>query len=196
MMNHIDLSTVLRQTVACDLYSNLVTRPTGAAIRNEIERLIADARSEALTIIDFSHVAMIDFSCADEVIAKLLLRYCCENAPRDAYFLFRGLTDDHWDAIDAVLERHGLALAIEQDERVRVVGVLPDAERQAWEAVYQLGPASADAVATSLGETVASVHAALDELARRRRVMNLGGRYVAVGARRANGGGGGGGRQH
>ena len=26
MMNHIDISSVLRQTLACDLYSNLVTR--------------------------------------------------------------------------------------------------------------------------------------------------------------------------
>ena len=72
-MNHIDLSSVLRQTLACDLYSNLVTRPTGAAVRGQIE---ADARAtpvaRALTVIDFSHVSMIDFSCADEVVAKLL----------------------------------------------------------------------------------------------------------------------------
>ena len=36
MINHIDVSVVLRGTV-CDLYSNLVTRPTGAAVRAEIE---------------------------------------------------------------------------------------------------------------------------------------------------------------
>ena len=30
MIHHIDVSTVLRRAV-CDLYSNLVTRPTGAA---------------------------------------------------------------------------------------------------------------------------------------------------------------------
>ena len=195
-MNHIDLSTVLRQTVACDLYSNLVTRPTGAAIRNEIERLIADARSGALTVIDFSHVSMIDFSCADEVIAKLVLRYCAENAPRDAYFLFRGLTEDHWDAIEAVLERHGLALAIEQEDGIHVVGVLPDAERRTWEVVYQLGPAGAEAIATALGGEAEAVRAALDALARRRLVMNLGGRYLAVGSGRVAGGGTGGGRQH
>jgi len=32
MMMHIDLSSVLRQTVSCELYSNLVTRPTGANV--------------------------------------------------------------------------------------------------------------------------------------------------------------------
>ena len=76
-MHHIDLSSVLRQTLACDLYSNLVTRPTGAAVRTQIELLLGDpdATTRALTIIDFSQVSMIDFSCADEVVAKLLMRY-------------------------------------------------------------------------------------------------------------------------
>ena len=32
MISHIDVSTVLEASV-CDLYSNLVTRPTGAAVR-------------------------------------------------------------------------------------------------------------------------------------------------------------------
>jgi hypothetical protein len=36
---HIDVGTVLRGTV-CDLYSNLVTRPTGAAVRTAIERQV------------------------------------------------------------------------------------------------------------------------------------------------------------
>jgi len=107
MMMHIDVSSVLRQTVSCELYSNLVTRPTGAAVRTQIEALLADSRERSLTVIDFSHVGMIDFSCADEVIAKLLLRYAnAEREDREAYFLFRGVTDDHWDAIETVLERN------------------------------------------------------------------------------------------
>lgn len=39
MMVHIDVGTVLRGTV-CDLYSNLVTRPTGAAVRSAIEQQV------------------------------------------------------------------------------------------------------------------------------------------------------------
>ena len=55
MTNHIDLGVVLRQTLSASLYSNLVTRPTGRAVRTEIERLL-DARTDAraLAIIDFS----------------------------------------------------------------------------------------------------------------------------------------------
>src|SRR4051812_4922242 len=125
MMMHIDVSTVLRQTLSCELYSNLVTRPTGAAVRTQIEALLADSRERSLTVIDFSHVGMIDFSCADEVVAKLLLRYvAAERQDREAYFLFRGVTDDHWDAIEAVLERHGLALVLETIDGARIVGMV------------------------------------------------------------------------
>lgn len=184
-MNHIDLSTVLRQTVSCELYSNLVTRPTGAAVRNEIERLIGEMRERSLTIIDFSHVSMIDFSCADEVIAKLLLRYCAGAPPLETYFLFRGLTDDHWDAIETVLERHGLALALEREDGVHVVGVLPEDERRAWDTVYRMGhPAAVEDLAAVLGQDPSVVRRALDALWRRRLVMTTDGGYVAVGGLR------------
>ncbi len=180
-MNHIDLSRVLRQTMSCELYSNLVTRPTGAAVRTEIERLLAAARERTLTIIDFTHVSMIDFSCADEVIAKLLLRYCAESPPQEAYFLFRGVTDDHWESIEAVLERHGLALAIEQADGIHLVGVLTDEERVAWEAVARLGRTEAEALALSLGSEPAAARRTLDALWRRRLVMKVEDSYVAVG---------------
>jgi hypothetical protein len=183
-MNHIDLSSVLRQTVACELYSNLVTRPTGAAVRDEIERLLSDTRERTLTVIDFSQVSMIDFSCADEVIAKLLLRYAIEDPPREAYFLFRGVTDEHWEAIEAVLERHHLALLVEHADGVRVVGYLPDDERRAWETVQRLGRVAPQRLAAVLGAESAAVARALRGLQRRRLVMQVGEDYVVVGAHR------------
>jgi hypothetical protein len=183
MMNHIDVSSVLRQTISCDLYSNLVTRHTGAAVRGQIEQLLdnAHAREVELTVIDFSHVAMIDFSCADEVIAKLLIRYADDESPRPAYFVFRGVSEDHWDAIEAVLERHALALVLEEDDGPRVVGVISDDERRTWETVYRLGLADADAAAEELAADPVQVRRSLDALWRRRLIMNVGGRYMAVG---------------
>lgn len=183
-MNHIDLSSVLRQTVACDLYSNLVTRPTGAAVRDEIERLLSESHDRTLTVIDFSQVSMIDFSCADEVIAKLLLRYAADDSPREAYFLFRGVTEEHWEAIESVLERHGLALVLEQADGVRVVGQLPDDERRVWDAVQHLGRAAPTKLAEMLNAELKAVQRALHGLRRRRLVMQLGEDYVVVGAHR------------
>ena len=180
-MNHIDLSSVLRQTLACDLYSNLVTRPTGAAVRSQIEQLLNESDERALTVIDFSQVSMIDFSCADEVVAKLLIRYSSDDPPRDAYFLFRGVTEDHRDAIETVLERHGLALALEQDDGIEVMGVLSDGERKAWEASYRLGRANADDVAMEIQSDPDDARAALEQLCRRRLMMRVDDDYVAVG---------------
>lgn len=183
-MNHIDISSVLRQTLACDLYSNLVTRGTGRAVRELIEQLLSESSDRALTVIDFSQVSMMDFSCADEVIAKLLIRYVSDDAPRNAYFIFRGVTEDHRDAIDAVLERHGLALAIEAADRIELMGVISDAERKVWDASYQLGRAPAADVARHVDADLAEALLALDALCRRRLMMRVDDDYVVVGGAR------------
>jgi hypothetical protein len=184
MMMHIDVSSVLRQTLSCELYSNLVTRPTGAAVRTQIEALLGDSRERTLTVIDFSHVGMIDFSCADEVVAKLLLRYVAEEREnREAYFLFRGVTEDHWDAIEAVLERHGLALVLESADGTgaHVGGIVNDRERDAWNKVYEMGRAAAADLASALGAPAADCERLLETLHRRRLLMRLEDGYIAVG---------------
>jgi len=184
MMMHIDVSSVLRQTLSCELYSNLVTRPTGAAVRTQIEALLADSHERTLTVIDFSHVGMIDYSCADEVVAKLLLRYvAAERADQEAYFLFRGVTEDHWDAIETVLERHGLALVMEgvDGSAAHIGGIVDDRERTAWNKVYELGRAAAADLATAIGVPASDCARLLDALHRRRLLMRLDDDYVAVG---------------
>lgn len=186
MINHIDLSSVLRRTV-CDLYSDLVTRPTGAAVRDGIEKQLAELGDRTLTVIDFSHVGLLDYSCADEIVAKLLMRYCPTTAgdhpPRDAYFVFRGVSDSHLDAIEAVLERHGLAIVAQTgDGTVMLVGSVDDGERRAWEALCRLGSAAATELARETGLDPAHVDSVLDALCRRRLAMRFGEGYVAVGA--------------
>jgi hypothetical protein len=184
MTNHIDLGTVLRQTLSANLYSNLVTRPTGRAVRTQIELLLESARLEGarsdrpLAVLDFSHVAMIDFSCADEVIAKLLLSY---GQDHEAYFVFRGMTDDHWDAIETVLERHGLALVVERDSGMELVGVLEDRELRAFQAIKRRGRAECWEVAGDLGEPEPALRHALDRMWHRRLIMRSGDSYMPVG---------------
>lgn len=103
--NHIDVCSVLRHAVS-ESYSNLVTRPTGVAVRVYIEAQILAARECAVTEIDFSQVGMMDFSCADEIVAKLVMQH--EQGPPT--FVFSGLSESHIEAIDVVLERHGMSL--------------------------------------------------------------------------------------
>lgn len=185
MIHHIDLSTVLRRTV-CDLYSNLVTRPTGAAVRTAIEMQLAELGGRTLTVIDFSNVNLLDYSCADEVVAKLLLPYCQEQPPREAYFVFRGVSECHLDALDAVLERHGLAIVLQlHDGAHQLVGAVGEEERTIWEALGRLGPAEAGELAEALAAERARVESLLDALCRRRLAMRLPPElYAAVGGNR------------
>lgn len=197
--HHIDIGTVLRGAV-CSLYSNLVTRPTGAAVRTEIERVIAEVGGRTVTVIDFAQVTLLDFSCADEIVAKLMLKWCAP-LPADAvgealvqhgtaagYFVFRNLRDHHLDAVEAVLERHGLAIVALIDGRAQIVGEVDAAERAAWEALHGVAPADAAALAACLAATagspddVAGCAALLERLARRRLVMPASdGRWLPVG---------------
>ena len=71
MIQTICLGHVLREAVTTP-YRNLVTRPTGAAVRGRIERTMRDSGCH-VALLDFSDVELLDLSCADEIVAKLLL---------------------------------------------------------------------------------------------------------------------------
>jgi hypothetical protein len=125
---------------------------------------------------------MIDFSCADEVVAKLLLRYCDDLPPREAYFIFRGVSEAHWDAIEVVLEQRGLALVAEDEHGIELRGALTDRERQTWEVVRRRGHAASAEVAEDIGTDDADAEQVLVALHRRRLVMPVDGGYAVVGA--------------
>jgi hypothetical protein len=53
---------------------DLVTRPSGQAIRERVERDIEKELEGAVVALDFSKIGVIDYSCADEIVAKLVSR--------------------------------------------------------------------------------------------------------------------------
>ena len=165
----IDVGTVLRGTV-CDLYSNLVTRPTGAAVRTAIEQQVQDVGEPVVTTIDFSQVSLLDFSCADEIVAKLLLRYSAEDGPR-GYLLFSGIQEDHLDPIETVLEHHQLAMVSWFQGTAELFGCVDESERLHWETVRDHGPLSAESVAMMLGRETAESADTLERLRQRRLLM-------------------------
>jgi hypothetical protein len=164
----IDVGGLVRRTVAT-LYSHLVTRPTGRAVRVAIESQLAEAGDTSCSLIDFSEVTVLDFSCADEVVAKLLSRYLHDDRPREAFFVLRGVIERHREPIEAVLERHGLAAVASHGRRCELLGRWTGVEGQVWEAVEQRGrlaPASLPALFPEGDQ-----RAALDGLVRRRLVF-------------------------
>lgn len=170
MTRHIDVHMVLRGTV-CDLYSNLLTRPTGAAVRAAIEALLAEGHPPTITTLDFTHVKLLDFSCADEIVAKLLMRHVESALVDDRYMCFRGMREDHLDAVEAVLERRALALVWDRDGSLELLGRIDADERRHWDVVRDAGPLTADSVATTLGASTSETEVHLENLWRRRLLM-------------------------
>ena len=177
----IDVGTVLRSTV-CDLYSNLVTRPTGAAVRGAIERQVIEIGAPVVTTIDFSQVELLDFSCADEIVAKLLLKYSQPEGPISGWLLSRGIRDAHRDPIETVLERHNLALVAWNEHGAHLLGMVSDEERDTWHAVYDCGPVWADVIARTCRVTLPEAESRVQLLNRRRLLMLRDDGYAVPGA--------------
>ena len=134
----IDVSRLVERSVA-SLYSHLVTRPTGRAVRMAIEtQLVEGSRDRALSLIDFSEVRVLDFSCADEVVAKLILRFMKAEGGRQAFFVFQGVGDQHRDPIEAVLERHDLATVAETGpRRFELLGRRSERAARVWKVLEE-----------------------------------------------------------
>jgi len=181
MISHIDVSTVLKRSV-CDLYSNLVTRPTGAAVRIGIEHHLDEIGDKSLAVLDFSHVGLLDFSCADEIVAKLLMQYVSVDIPRrEVYFVFCGMSESHMDAIEAVLERHSLALVTQlADGASQLVGNVDGEQRRAWEKICEMGSALPADLAIATGVPRETAERLLETLWRRRLVIRQESGYFPV----------------
>lgn len=171
-MTRIDLKDILQQTVS-GVYGDLVTRRTGQAVRGGIERVLERVDREQVSAIDFGTVRCLDLSCADEIVGKLLLQY-----GRVRYFILVGLDEGHRDAIEAVLERHDLAVVARDRAGVlRLLGAIPEQVRRAFHALVTSGTPGAETIATALAVPPDAARALLDDLLAHRVVLEDGGDF-------------------
>lgn len=157
----IPLDALLRDATAAD-YRNLVTRPTGAAVRDRVvDTLRGEPRTEAL--LDFSRIGLVDFSCADEVVAKLVA--AIHDLPVTRVIL-HGVSEDQAEAIDHALARHGLAvMALEVGSgRPRLLGEVPTDWRLAFDVLAGRGPSEVESIASQLAWETARARRACDGL--------------------------------
>lgn len=161
MIETFRLHQLLRETVSAP-YRCLVTRPTGAAIRSRIEQALADSAC-VTALLDFAEVEVIDFSCADEVIAKLVLAQHTSAGP---FVVLQGLTEPQLEAVEHVLNHRQLAVAALGDARGRpaLLGCADADARTAFSAVCEEGSADPDSLAQRIGWSRERAAAALDTL--------------------------------
>ncbi|HUF76987.1 MAG TPA: hypothetical protein VMM35_11950 [Longimicrobiales bacterium] len=153
----IDVGQVLQHTVA-SLYAHLVTRPTGRAVRMAIEAQLQGVGGRSLSSIDFSEVVILDFSCADEVVARLV-EDATKSRTHEAFFVFRGVHEPHRDQIESVLERRGLATVAETEPgHFQLLGTRTEGEERIWSEVERRGfvdPEDVGQIANGSAELVA-----------------------------------------
>ncbi|MEW6002511.1 MAG: hypothetical protein AB1638_07700 [Nitrospirota bacterium] len=100
--------------------SDLVTRPSGQTIRNRIERDIENEKYGAVIALDFSKIGIIDYSCADEIIAKLISRLL-GGEYGDRYIVLTGLNDNQKENIEVALERKELSVMAQMRDGKKVL---------------------------------------------------------------------------
>jgi hypothetical protein len=179
MIQTIRIGTLLRETVASP-YRNLVTRPTGAAIRNRIQAALAHSDCHT-ALLDFSDIELLDLSCADEVVAKLLLDDGGKRGVR--FVVLSGLREDQHEAIEHVLTTHRLAVAAMpggEHPAPRLLGWVTADARAAFAFLCERGALLAAELAGALDWPSARAEAALEALAVHRLVLTDGDRYQPV----------------
>ncbi len=130
---------------------DLVTRPSGQAIRERIERDLEAEPAGAVVALDFANIGVIDYSCADEIVAKLVSRLLAGEYG-DKYLVLAGLSENQKENIEVALERKELAVVAEmRDGMQSVIGSLNRYLRETLEFIRTNKKASARDLATGLG---------------------------------------------
>jgi hypothetical protein len=175
----INVGDVLRRSANLP-YGNLVTRSTGAAVRRGIEAELDALGDDDVATLDFSQIGMMDYSCADEVVAKLLLEVAVRRT-RSAFLVLHGITDEHLEAIEDVLLHHGLALVVRfADGASRLVGAVTAEERAIWELVHERGAGEAGDLARAVDRGPDETATILQTLHARRLLRLDGATYVPL----------------
>jgi len=99
---------------------DLVTRPSGEKIRRRIERDIEKEPDGAVVALDFSKIGVIDYSCADEIVTKLVSRLL-SGEYGDKYIMLIGLNDNQKENIEVALERKEFAVMAGLRDGSRIV---------------------------------------------------------------------------
>lgn len=180
-MTLIDVRSALQASVSGG-YSDLVTRKTGAVVRTLIEHQISGLADGTVVFLDFSRIGVLDRSCADEFVAKLMMPLSRDRGDHNGYVVFHGISDDHLETIEAVLETHGLALVVQFGSSTKLVGAVTNEERCCWDLVMTHGSVIAETVAVHTGVPDEACRALLESLARRRLLRRDADRFLPLGS--------------
>ena len=130
--------------------SDLVTRNSGQVIRERIEKDIAGEKEGEVIALEFSKIGVIDYSCADEIVAKLISRLV-SNEYGDKYIVLTGLNENQKENIEVALERKDLAVMVEmKDGKKILIGSLNNYLQETLNFVSKKGKITANDLSAAL----------------------------------------------
>jgi len=126
---------------------NLVTRETGKKIREAVEVMLAKEKEGAIIVLDFEGIGIIDYSCADEIMAKLITRLN-SGEYGDKYIILKVSNPTQKENIEVALERKKLAvLSFGEDNPWQILGVLNTYLKDTLTYILEKGKVSARGLA-------------------------------------------------
>jgi len=131
----INLKNIIQEEFQRNI-QDLLTRQTGQKIMDRLEREINNTRDNTTVVLDFAGVGVIDYSCADEVIAKLVSRLQ-SNEYGERYLVLKNLTGQQRENIQVALERKNLATLEDDGGNWRVVGLINNYLQKTLEIVME-----------------------------------------------------------
>jgi hypothetical protein len=113
----------LSEGLSKDRAKEMTGRTRGVKFRGFLERLLKVEGGPLLILLDFSGVGPIDFSWADEVVAKMISRLW-SGEYGEKYLVLKGLNASQLENISVALERKRLAALVTGGEGWKIVGSL------------------------------------------------------------------------
>jgi len=98
-------------------------RSRGARIREALEKILSEEKRSLRIVLDFSGMGSIDFSWADEVVAKMISRLW-GGEYGEKFLVLKNLDSSQAENIDVALERKRLAILITGPQGWRIIGSL------------------------------------------------------------------------
>ena len=150
---------------------HMVTRDTGRRVRAETARIVGSLEEGGLLTLDFDGVGIIDYSCADEFLAKLLTRLIAGEYG-EKYVCLANLDASQEENIEVALEKKRLsALLANHDSTWKCLGILKPYLRQTLDLVMARETVSARELCTLLSLALNTSSTRLINLHRQRLVV-------------------------
>jgi hypothetical protein len=159
-----------------------VTRETGRFVREAVEERLRILGPRTLVDLDFSGVGIVDYSCADEVVTKLITRLQGQEYG-EKFLRLKGLNGTQRENVEVALERKKLGIIeVADGGKIGTLGIVQPYLADTLQIIFEHGSMTARQLATleSIELSTASTRLAngykLRLIARREAHLEEGGR--------------------